>query len=87
LISSFLQFAIASSSKNVDVQECVNYALENNITIKQTELDGKTALIDKKGAFGRFLSVNANASHSWNIGLNQDITTGYCKTKQLNLPH
>jgi outer membrane protein len=59
------------------LQECVNYALENNITIKQTELDGKTALIDKKGAFGRFLpSVNANASHSWNIGLNQDITTG-----------
>jgi outer membrane protein len=63
--------------KNWTLQECVNYALENNITIKQTELDGKSALIDRKDAFGRFLpSVNASASHSWNIGLNQDITTG-----------
>jgi outer membrane protein len=52
----------------------VNYALENNITIKQTELDGKTALIDKKGAWRFLPSVNANASHSWNIGLNQDTT-------------
>jgi outer membrane protein len=40
-------------------------------------LDSKTALIVKKDAIGNFLpSLNANASHSWNIGLNQDITTG-----------
>lgn len=66
-----------AQGKKWTLQECVNYALEHNISIKQTELDGQTALIDKRGAFGRFLpSLNANASHSWNIGLNQDITTG-----------
>ncbi len=66
-----------AQSKKWTLQECVNYAIQNNISIKQTELDTKTALIDKRGAFGNFLpSLNANASHSWNIGLNQDITTG-----------
>jgi outer membrane protein len=66
-----------AQAKKWTLQECVNYALEHNISIKQTELDGKTALIDKRGAYGRFLpSLNANSSHSWNIGLNQDITTG-----------
>lgn len=66
-----------AQAKKWTLQECVNYALEHNISIKQTELDNKTALIDKRGAYGRFLpSLNANTSHSWNIGLNQDITTG-----------
>ena len=66
-----------AQSKKWTLQECVNYAIQNNISIKQTELDTKTALIDKRGALGSFLpSLNANASHSWNIGLNQDITTG-----------
>lgn len=66
-----------AQTKKWSLEECVNYAIQNNITIKQTELDTKTALIDKKGAIGNFLpSLNANASHSWNIGLNQDITTG-----------
>jgi outer membrane protein len=59
------------------LQECVNYAFRNNITIKQTELDGKTALIDKKEPGGP--SVNANASHSWNIGLNQDYDRSIAK--------
>ena len=66
-----------AQSKKWTLEECVQYAIQNNISIKQTELDSKTALIDKKGAIGNFLpSLNASASHSWNIGLNQDITTG-----------
>ncbi|SDZ88614.1 outer membrane protein [Flavobacterium gillisiae] len=66
-----------AQSKKWTLTECVNYALEHNISIKQTELDIKTSTIDKRGAVGSFLpSLNGNASHSWNIGLNQDITTG-----------
>jgi outer membrane protein len=64
-------------SKVWTLEECVKYAIQNNISIKQSELDSKTSLIGKKDAIGNFLpSLNANASHSWNIGLNQDITTG-----------
>ncbi|MFE3869930.1 TolC family protein [Flavobacterium sp. ZS1P70] len=74
--------SVQAQSKKWTLEECVNYAVQNNISIKQTELDSKTAAIDKKGAIGNFLpSLNANASHSWNIGLNQDITTGLLQNK------
>jgi len=66
-----------SQAKKWTLQECVDYALKNNISIRQTELDAETTAITKKAAIGNFLpSINANASHSWNIGLNQNITTG-----------
>ena len=52
-------------------------ALEKNISIKQSELDVQNAGIDKLNAFGNFLpTVNLSASHFWNNGLNQNITTG-----------
>jgi len=70
-LSSFAQ------PKKWTLQECVEYALKNNISVKNTELDSRLALVDKKDAFGNFLpSINGSASHSWNIGLNQNITTG-----------
>ncbi|SDJ20898.1 outer membrane protein [Flavobacterium noncentrifugens] len=66
-----------AQAKKWTIQECVNYALEHNISIKQTDLDTKVANIDKNAAFGSFLpAVNVTGSHSWNIGLNQNITTG-----------
>ncbi|MFQ3173168.1 MAG: outer membrane protein, partial [Flavobacterium sp.] len=69
--------SVNAQEKKWTLEECVTYALDHNISIKQTALDTETATIDKKGAIGNFLpSFNANASHSWNIGLNQDITTG-----------
>ncbi len=71
-----------AQSKQWTLEECVRYALENNITIKVSELDVKNADIDKKGALGNYLpSVNGNASHSWNIGLNQDLTTGILRNQ------
>ena len=75
----FTLIAIAgqSQSKKWTLKECVNYALENNISIKQTDLENKVATINKSDAIGNFLpTLNANSSHSWNIGLNQNITTG-----------
>lgn len=74
LFSSFISFG---QSKKWTLDECVNYAIKNNITIKQSELDKQSSEISKKDAFGKFLpTVNGQASHSWNIGLNQNITTG-----------
>jgi outer membrane protein len=74
---SGLCLSAQTQPKQWTLEECVRYALDNNITIKLSELDVKNAAIDKKGALGNFLpSVNANASHSWNVGLNQNITTG-----------
>jgi len=70
-------FSSQAQTKQWTLEDCVRYALDHNISIRQSELDTQSAAIDKKDAFGNFLpSVSASASHSWNIGLNQDITTG-----------
>ena len=82
LLLSLFSFAIQAQSKKWTLEECVAYAIQHNISIKQTDLDTKIAAIDKKAAKGNFLpSLNANTSHSWNIGLNQDITTGFLRNQ------
>ncbi len=66
-----------AQTKKWTLEECVVYAFKNNISIKLSELDSKNSAIEKNAAIGNFLpTVNANAQHSWNIGLNQNITTG-----------
>ncbi len=78
----FVGLVSQAQSKKWTLEECVKYALENNISIKQSELDTQAATIDKKSALGNFLpSINTSASHSWNIGLNQDITTGLLRNQ------
>jgi outer membrane protein len=74
--------ASQAQTKAWTLEECVRYAVKNNISIKNTELDTLSASIDKRGALGNFLpTANLNASHSWNIGLNQDITTGLLRNQ------
>jgi outer membrane protein len=81
-IIMLLSLSIQAQTKKWTLEECVKYAIDNNISIKQTELDSRTAEIDKKGAIGNFIpSLNSNASHSWNIGLNQDPTTGLLRNQ------
>jgi len=81
---SILLFGVSveAQTKKWTLEECVKYALQNNISIKQTELDTKSADIDKKSAIGNFTpSLNTNYSHSWNVGLNQDVTTGLLRNQ------
>ena len=64
LLLSFLSFG---QNKLWSLQECVDLALQKNITIKQSELDYVNAQLDKKAAMAGFLPrLNANTSHSWN---------------------
>ncbi|WP_329807100.1 TolC family protein [Flavobacterium facile] len=73
----FASVASFAQEKKWTLKECINHAIQNNISIKQSELDLQTTSITKKDAIGNFLpSLNASGSHSWNIGLNQNITTG-----------
>ena len=75
-------FSIQAQTKQWSLEECVKYAIDNNISIKNIELDTKTADIGKKDAIGNFIpSLNSNANHSWNIGLNQDPTTGLLRNQ------
>lgn len=66
-----------SQTKKWTLRECVDYAIVNNISVKQSELDLQNTNIAKKDAIGNFMpNFNISSSHSWNIGLNQNITTG-----------
>ncbi|WP_309613795.1 TolC family protein [Flavobacterium sp.] len=72
----FLGFTSVAQQKKWTIQECVEYALKNNISIKQSELDIKTANIDKSSAIGNFLpNLNTSISHSWSIGANTNPVT------------
>jgi len=70
-------YGTQAQNKKWTLKECVTHALENNISVKQSELDLELADIDKSDALGNYLpSLNGSASNSWNTGLTQNITTG-----------
>jgi outer membrane protein len=52
----------------MDIEECVAYALEHNITIKNTQLDEKLARRQEDGIRNFMPSVNGQASHSGTSG-------------------
>ena len=59
------------------LQDCISYARTHNISVLKSDLQYKNAVVNKNDAIGSFLpSANFSTSHSWNIGLNQNITTG-----------
>lgn len=77
LLIYIISISSVFAQKKWTLKECINHAVKNNITVQQGELDKKIVEITKKDAVGAFLpNINASANHSWNIGLNQNITTG-----------
>ena len=59
----------AQDAKVWTLKECVDYALENNISVKQSELDKQISAEDVKAAKWNFApNLNANASQNFNFG-------------------
>jgi len=78
-----LSICLLLASTNLQAQEvwtlerCVERAIDKNISIKQSKADLKSTSLSKTTAIANFLpSINLGSSHSWNVGLNQNITTG-----------
>lgn len=70
-----LTLSVGAQTKKWTLQECVQHALENNISIKQSELDLESTDADKLEAIGNFLpSLNANANAQKNTGLSLNPT-------------
>lgn len=70
-------FSANAQEKKWTLRECVEYAMEHNISIKQSELDLQAVEIDKSDAIGNYLpTINGRVSNSWNTGLTQNVTTG-----------
>src|SRR5690606_10410414 len=58
------------------------HPMENNISIKQSQLEVELAEVGRSDAVGNFLpSFNASATNSWNTGLTQNVTTGVLQTQ------
>lgn len=58
-----------AQTKKWTLNECVQYAVENNIEIKQTALDTLISLENIRSAKGNFLpTVNASGSQGYNFG-------------------
>ena len=65
------------ANKKWTLEDCVNYALENNIQVKQSENNIALAEVDKRQAIGNFIpSLNFSSVGAWNSGLTQDPATG-----------
>ena len=55
--------------KRWTLEECITYAVENNLTIEQSALNVESVKIDKKDALGNLLpSLNASGSFSKSVG-------------------
>lgn len=69
LVFLFLCLTISAQNKKWTLQECVNHALENNITVKQSQLDTEIAQENIVSAKGNFLpSINGSTSGNLNFG-------------------
>ncbi|MFC7357975.1 TolC family protein [Jejudonia soesokkakensis] len=70
-----------SAQKKWTLVECVQYALENNISIKQSELDVEATEADKLSAIGNFIpSLSLGAGVSENTGLSFNPVTNNAQT-------
>jgi len=85
LILIFVATAVkAKEKKQWTLKECIEHALENNISVKQSLLDIESAEIDKSDAIGNYLpSLNGSISNAWNTGLTQNVVTNTLETQQV----
>jgi outer membrane protein len=74
---SFIQPAHAQAGEKWDLQKCVEYALKNNISIRQTDLQSQfSALTLKQNKAAQFPSLNFSGSVGYRLGRSENPTTG-----------
>lgn len=79
--TALLAVSAFGQSKKWTLQECVQYALDNNITIQQSEIALTSAGIDKSDAIGAFVpTINGRASVSESTGLSFNPVTNLPQT-------
>ena len=69
--------------KTWSLRECIDYAIENNIGIKQQELAVENSEIELNSAKNsRLPSLSANGNQSFNFGRSQSMSTGIYEANQ-----
>ncbi len=84
----FLFFISANSFAQTDneiwtLTECLDYAKENNISIKQLELNIQSSKAQTTQAWAQLApTANGSASHTWSYGLSFDNNSGILQNQQ-----
>ena len=75
-LSGFFSFNLKAQEEIWSLERCVQYALENNLTIKQFELNARMSENTfAQSKFDLAPNLNAGASHSYSFGRALDQTT------------
>ncbi|NNE32631.1 MAG: TolC family protein [Winogradskyella sp.] len=81
LLVVLITIGVQAQNKKWTLKECVQYALENNISVLQSELDVELAELEKLTAQGNFIpSINLGAGVSENTGLSFNPVTNNAQT-------
>jgi outer membrane protein len=74
---SFSNFVFGQQADKWDLRKCVEYALQNNISIKQAELQSRfSALAFTQAKAGKLPSLNFNSTPGYRFGRSENPTTG-----------
>lgn len=75
--------SFAQNDKVWTLPQCLEYAKENNITIKQLQLNIQSSKAQTTQAWAALApSANGSASHTWNYGLSFDNNSGILQNSQ-----
>ncbi len=81
VLGFFVMTNIQAQQKKWTLQECVEHALENNISVKQSQLDVDFAELAERDALGNFIpSLNINSNLANSSGLTINPTTNQFQT-------
>lgn len=76
LCFTLFSYCYGQQSAPWTLEAAVEHAVKNNLQIRAAYLDVMDAKTYKSQAIGNFLpTLNFSAGHSWNIGLNRNLTT------------
>src|SRR5688500_19853212 len=75
--------SVAQNDKVWTLPQCLEYAKENNITIKQLQLNIQSSKAQTTQAWAALApTANGSASHTWNYGLSFDNNSGILQNSE-----
>lgn len=78
--------AISMNAETWSLDKCIDYAIENNITVKLRRVDVNSAELEVTDAKSRYLpKVSANIGQSWNLGRGLTAQNTYADRNTSNL--
>lgn len=76
--------AVCFSQHRWTLQECIEYAIKHNISLKQSQINNETALNNARMTYaGSLPTINAGATHMYNVGKTIDRFTNTFANSQV----